>query len=433
MSNRVLVISEDPVGAEMGGNAIRAYELARALASHADVTLAAPTSAGDADLAVERMPFDREDTRGLRLLLRGVDVVVSLPQNPVVAALLRRSQARIVYDLYDPKPLQMLEAFASASPVRRRYHSRLALDHVLGALSDGDYLLCASERQRDLWIGAMLAAGLITPAEYRADPTLRARIDVVPFGVPSDPPLAGTDGPHRRFAALSQSAEIVLWNGGLWNWLDPLGAVEAIAQVVETRPHARLVFMGRPPLDERQRVAAETARARAIALGLLDRVVFFNDAWVPYDQRASWLLAADCALSLHLDHLETRFAFRTRLLDCFWAGVPIVCSRGDELAELVERDGLGASVAPRDSTAAAAAIVAVLERGRGAYRVALAQAAEDHSWATAAAPLIRCVHDSAAVPRRRASPVRLDARTARALATRVLRGARRVLTARAVR
>ena len=39
---RVLVVSAEPVGDRMAGPAIRAYELARALAADAPVTLAAP-------------------------------------------------------------------------------------------------------------------------------------------------------------------------------------------------------------------------------------------------------------------------------------------------------------------------------------------------------------------------------------------------------
>jgi hypothetical protein len=387
MSARVLVISEDPVGGEMGGNAIRAYELAKVLGEHAEVTLAAPSS-GSVE-GVEHRPFDREDPRALRALLRGVDVVVTLPQNPVVTAVLRRSAARIVYDLYDPKPLQLLEAFASAGRLTRRYWSRIALDHVLAALALGDRLVCASERQRDLWIGAMLAAGLITPAVYAADPSLRRLIEVVPFGLPDSPPQVSGKGPRERFAALEPADEIVLWNGGLWNWLDPLCAVDAIARVVERRPAARLVFMGRPPHDARQAAAAAAARMRAEQLGLLGRVVFFNDAWVPYQERAGWLAAADCAVSLHLEHLETRFAFRTRLLDCLWTGLPVVCTEGDELADRVAREGLGASVAERDPQRAAEAITAVLARGREAYREPLTRAAADYRWPIVAAPLVR--------------------------------------------
>ena len=110
---------------------------------------------------------------------------------------------------------------------------------------------------------------------------------------------------------------------------------------------------------------------------------------MPYGARAAWLLEADCAVSTHVEHLETRFAFRTRLLDCLWAGLPIVCTRGDELAERVEREDLGATVPERDPEALAAALERVLDRGRAAHAPALAAAAEDFRWARVAEPLIR--------------------------------------------
>ena len=94
----------------------------------------------------------------------------------------------------------------------------------------------------------------------------------------------------------------------------------------------------------------------------------FNDGWVPYEERGAWLLQADCAVAAHRDHLETRFSHRTRLLDCLWAGLPIVCTRGDELAERIARDGLGEAVPPADPAALAAALARVLDRGRGRLR-----------------------------------------------------------------
>jgi glycosyltransferase involved in cell wall biosynthesis len=399
----------------MGGNAIRAYEIARALGAHADVELLAPPAGGEV-AGVVHVPAAREDLPELRARLRGADMVLALPPNPVVAAELRRSEARVVYDLYDPRPLQALEDHQAGSRRSRRFHSRLALDHYLSALESGDSFICASERQRDLWIGAMVGAGLLSPQLYDRDPSLRDLLDVVPFGVPDEPPVARGEGPREHLAQLGPDTQIVLWNGGLWNWLDPVGAVEAVAAVHARRPSVRLLFMGRAPLEARQATAARSACERARGLGLLDEVVVFNDSWVPYGSRADWLLQADCALSMHVEHLETRFSFRTRILDCLWAGLPVVCTRGDELADMVDRDMLGAGVGPGDVPAAAAAIEEVLERGRESFTEPLARAARTLRWSEVVAPLVRWAQASPAVPRSRP---RLTARSARALATRL--------------
>lgn len=411
---RVVVLSQDRVGERMGGNAIRATELARALGA----TLAAP---GEPPGGVEHVPFDLRRPRASRALLRAADAIVTVPQSPTVTAELRASGARLVYDLYDPGPLEMLEAFGGASRARRLFWSTLALDYLLEALHAGHHFVCASERQRDLWLGAMLAARLIGPAAYARDPSFRSVIDVVPFGVPSAPPRP-TPGPRERFPALADGDEIVLWNGGLWNWLDPVTAVRAIALVAQRRPRARLVFMGTAP-DGVEGRAADAARAEAD-----ERLVFFNDAWVPYDQRDGWLLQSACALSTQLEHLETRFSFRTRLLDCFWAGLPVVCTEGDELADRVAREELGAAVPSADPQAVAAGIQRVLDRGRDAYAPALARAARDHAWDRVTEPLRRYVTATDTPPALGAPLARRAARPlqrARAAATRALRATRR--------
>jgi glycosyltransferase involved in cell wall biosynthesis len=263
----------------------------------------------------------------------------------------------------------------------------------LGALADGDHLMCASEKQRDLWLGAMMAERLLSPAEYARDPSLRERLDCVPFGLPSEPPVAGGAGARARFPQLRSEDELILWNGGIWAWLDPCAAVRAVGLLRARRPRAKLVFMGAstmPAAVQAEREARELARS----LGLLGEQVLFNDEWVPYERRADWLLEADCVLSTQADHLETRFAFRTRLLDALWAGVPIVCTAGDELGERVQRERLGASVPPGDPEAIAAALEDVLEQGRAAYSERLREAAASYAWPRVAAPLVRWVNDA---------------------------------------
>lgn len=384
---------------------IRCTELARALVPHAQVTLAAPGSAqAQAPEGVTRVVFRPHAPGALREHVRSAGVIVAQPQWPVIEGWLRRSPARVIYDLYDPEPLETLEIFADRPPARRRLMVDLTIDRLDDALRGGDHFICATDTQRDLWLGGLLARRLIDPVAYDRDPSLRDLIDLVPFGVPSDPPRAsGADPVRERFPAIGPDDQVVLWNGGIWEWLDAPIAVRAMALLAERRPSARLVFMGAAAGPASQR-AADQARTLAGELGLLERSVFFNDRWVPYGERADWLLRADCAVATQRDHLEARFAFRTRLLDCFWAGLPIVCTEGDELAERVARDALGVAVPAGDEAALAAGIEQVLDRGKAAYADALARAREDHAWPRVAANLIRLVTE--------ASPSSRDRRTA---------------------
>jgi len=386
-ATNALVLLPGPVDGSPLGSGIRALELARAMSTQARVTLAVP---GDAPASLDGMEcvrFHPQDPRGLRAALRVADVVLSTPRWPRIMRALSRSDARLIFDLYDPEPLALAPGFPGQRRALRRLLYAYSVDRIADALRIGDQFLCSSERQRDLWLGMMLAERLIDADRYDHDRSLRSLIGVVPFGIPEQPPSSRGAGPRERFDAIDSGDEIVLWNGGLWPWLDAETAIRAIAKLAGDR-QVRLVFMGAASYVPAQRAMA-AARALARDLGVLDREVLFNDALVPYAERADWLLGADCALSAHDDQLETRFAFRTRLLDCIWSSLPIVCTDGDELAELVEREGLGKVAPVRDPDRLAMAIATVLDRGRTPFEPAFLRVAKRFTWRAVAAPLLR--------------------------------------------
>jgi glycosyltransferase involved in cell wall biosynthesis len=173
------------------------------------------------------------------------------------------------------------------------------------------------------------------------------------------------------------------------------------------------------------------ARAEVARHGLAEAVLF-NDTWVAYADRGGWLQAADAVVSAHREHLETRFAFRTRLLDCFWAAVPAVVTGGDELAGRIAAEDLGAVAEPGDVDGLAAAIERVLERGRDSYEPRLRAAARDYEWPRVIAPLRAFLAGATATaPAARRRPAPLTGPASRPLRrlgqrfTRVARTARR--------
>jgi glycosyltransferase involved in cell wall biosynthesis len=388
---RVLVLSLDMLGARMAGIAIRAAETARALAPHADVTIAAARHADEpARLDVPVVTYHRHDGRTLAPHLVGVDAVICQPQWPSVMRALRRSGARLIFDLSGPEVIETIESHRGAGARRQRVANAFVTDRLVEALRIGHHFVASSDRQLDLWLGTMIGARLLRPEAYDADPAFADRMALVPSGLADEPPQpAGRGGARERFG-LGAGEEVVLWTSAVWPWLDAETPIRAMALLAERRPSARLVFMARQDRAIGQDAAAQ-AHALAAQLGLLDRSVFFNDGWVAYDERADWLLGADCAVSCHLPSLETRFAWRTRYLDCFWAGLPVVCTRGEALADRVARDDLGATVAERDPEALAAALERVLDRGRTDYAQRLAAVADELRWSRATEPLVRFV------------------------------------------
>ncbi len=406
----MLFVCADPVGETMAGLGIRCFELARALASGgaglpggAEVTIAHGGEERGVHGGVRTVPFRPHAPAPVRELIAEADTVVAHPQWPLVDRWLRRSRARVVIDLYCPETLETLELASGSGRLLRAQHTATTLDRLHAALRTGHNFVCASESQRDLWLGAMLALRLIGPERYDEDPSMRETIDLVPFGAPGETPPSheSPGGPRETIAAVARDSELVLWNGGIWRWLDAESAIRAVAALAPSRPRLQLVFMGGAPSHPAAQQSTREARALAAELGLLDSVVHFHDSWVPYAERGAWLAQADCALSAHADHLETRFAYRTRVLDCFWARLPIVCTGGDELAERIERERLGAVAPPGDVDALAAALAQVLDAGRESYVDALARAAEQSSWERVARPLARWVAQPAPAPHAR--------------------------------
>jgi glycosyltransferase involved in cell wall biosynthesis len=401
----VLFICADPVGAKMAGLGIRNWELARVLSAHARVTIAHGGTESVQNGALRTVPYRPHDPSAVLELLPDVDLAVAHPQWPTLTRAMRRSRARLVFDLYDPETLETLELLAGRPRLRRAQLTATTLDRLHDALRSGHHFMCASETQRDLWLGAMLGLRMIGPDGYDRDPSYRSVIDVVPFGLPDDAPgVDGGPGPRELLPGLTPESEIVLWNGGIWQWLDAPTAIRAIARVRVKRPRATLVFMGGAGDHPAARAAAEQARVLAGELGLLGSGVILNEGWVRYEERARWLAQAGCAIAAAHDHLETRFAFRTRLLDCLWSGLPVACTSGDELAAQVVREDLGAVAKPGDTEGLAFAIERILERGRDAYRERLRAAAQRATWSRAAQPLVHWVRNSgSAAPGRPAS------------------------------
>ena len=359
---RVLILSMDTIAPRMAGPGIRCWELARVLSRSCRVTLAAPTQGDITPTGWRLVPLTLRDAREIDPLLAEADVVVAygflLGDYPQLASL----DIPWVVDAYVPVSSETLASNQLADlPTRlARHNADTAL--VNRMLASADFVVCASERQRDLYLGLMASLGRLNPYTYDEDPTLRRLIDVVPFGLSPNPPVRTRPVIKGVHPAVAPDDKVLLWGGGIWDWFDPLTLIEALARVVRVRPDVRLYFPG-PRAPFRRRVHAMAMHQRAVdladRLGLADRHVIFGD-WLPVEERANYLLEADIGVSLHPAGIEARYAFRTRLLDYLWAGLPMVVSEGDVLADLVREHDLGFVVPPGDVDAAADAILSLL-------------------------------------------------------------------------
>lgn len=387
--SRVLVVTPDTLGEKMAGPAIRAFEIARALNRSADVHL---VSTVGSTLPDPGFPVEYVDEARLRALIRTHDVLVMQGHIMTTFPWIADTDIVIVSDLYDPMQLEILEHGKDFEPEDRIEHSRSTVDALSFQIERADYMVCASEKQRDLWLGHLGALCRINPLTYDQDQSLRALLDVVPFGIQDQHPVQKRRAIKGAVEGISADDKVILWGGGIYNWFDPLTLIRAVARLAPTRPDLKLFFLGlqhpNPNVPAMQMVT--DAMSLADELGVKDRSVFFNKEWVRYDERADYLLDADLGVSTHFDHVETAFSFRTRILDYLWAGLPIVSTEGDTFAGLVAEHELGRVVAPEDEAGLAEALEHVLydDTAHRLYRDNVAGFKESMTWSRVLEPLV---------------------------------------------
>jgi GT2 family glycosyltransferase len=348
--SRLLIITHETISANMAGPGIRAWEMACALSERFDVLLAAPGEPTRHHPGVRVVGYEIEDPSypSLNPFLMNADAVLAM--GPLFARIPRLQDLGkpTIVDLYDPFELEKL---AQSPTIEGEYHLGMDLESTSQLRlegSVGDFFICANERQRDFWLGMLLACGRVNTVTYAQDPTLRALVDVVPFGMPSEPPRKTRAVLKGVYPGIAADDKLVLWNGGLWQWFDPLTLVDALAQVVAKRDDVKLYFAAGKHFDPRtvpEMPIHEQTVARCRELGLLDRHVFFGE-WIPYDDRSNYLLEADLGVSTHHLTVESRLASRTRLVDCVWAALPVISTAGDPLSDMLAEYGLATTVPP---------------------------------------------------------------------------------------
>jgi len=392
----VLVITGDPLGDKLSGPGIRAWHMAKALSDSHEVTLMTLTELGTVDhTGFDVAQVSPGDEKAFAKWEAWADVIVFQGHALDLFDTLRRSTKRLVVDVYDPMHIEQLEQARHLPEAEWSAHVADATQSITGQLLRGDYFLCASERQRHFYLGQLTTLGRVTPQSYRDDPHLERLIGVVPFGIPDTDPTHDTKVLRGVVPGIEKDDLVLLWSGGLYNWFDPLTLIRAVAKLSQSEKRVKLFFQGtkHPHPGVPEMPIVEQSRALAKELGVEGSQVIFNDSWVDYATRHNYLLEADAGVSTHRSHLETEFAFRTRVLDYLWAELPMVLTEGDHFADLVEKENLGVVVPADDVDGLAAALKKVLtnESFRSKAKANIRKVRERYRWANTLQPLLRYV------------------------------------------
>lgn len=421
----VLVITADRLGKKMAGPAIRAWKIAEAVSKVANVRLVTTNKSFRTSTDFDVYEVVPSKPAQMARHEKWADVIIFQGYQLEQFDCLERSRKILVPDLYDPMHLEQLAQGQAGDPDFWKATVRGATQALNAQILRGDFFMCASERQRLLWIGQLGACGRLNPQNYADDESLKSLLAIVPFGLEQEIPAQTEHAIKGKVPGIGPDDKVIIWGGGIYEWFDTESLVRAMAIVAKDHPDAKLFFLGmkHPNPDVGEMPVATRTRDLAADLGLTNSSVFFNESWVQLDERHNYLLDADAGVSTHFLHLETTFSFRTRILDYLWAGLPIISTEGDTFGDLVRERTLGVAVPERDPEALAKAIVSVLydPKLNATARENVQQLRDEFTWDSVLAPLVEFCAD----PHFAADRIDFKAAVAREGATRAALGVKR--------
>ncbi|AWB46183.1 glycosyltransferase [Paenibacillus sp. CAA11] len=386
METKILIISPDEIGKRMSGPGIRYLNFAIELAKCFKVILFSP-NIPELELKnnynFEVVHFTKQNV--MRHVKREA-ILITQGRTIWENAYLKKIGIPLVVDLYDPFIFENLELNKYKAHNEKVHQASLSM--LLEQLEVGDFFLCASEKQKDFWLGMLSSLNRVNAKEYEIDETLNHLIQVIPFGVTGERPKKTRQVLKGVHPAIHKDDILIIWGGGVWDWLDPITAIEAMV-VLKSRgiDYVKLFFMGvkspNPLLQSMKNLTMMQELSNRH--GITDELVFFND-WVDFNDRHNYLLEADIGLSLHHNHIETRFSYRTRITDYIWCGLPVISTEGDIFADLITQHSIGRVIKHNNVNELVDSILSF--DGKTEYEVGFSTLQKELQWQEAVKPLV---------------------------------------------
>lgn len=366
---RALLVCPEPLGhGQPAGVGIRFLEMARVLrADGHSVTMLSPDAG-----TIDGCRGDYITPRTLPESSAACDVAV-VQGHVANAFFMQAHPVPTVIDLYDPYIIENLHYYSEQGPeVFGHDHATLT-----NSLLRGDLFLCASEAQRMFYLGALLTVGRVHPVAFENSPHLDSLLRIAPFGVQ----------PPRTLAPRNLDEPSILF-GGIYDWYDPILAIDAVAIARQSIPKLTLTFTTHPNPDITPQGKLAGAVEHVRRNGCTDFVHF--EPWVAYDERAEFFERFTLALLTFRPSIETDLAMRTRVYDYLWCGLPIVTSSAPGTDEILERYDAGSVLRGEVSAEAFAnEVVAILRHVETYARMTRGsqEFVRDHQWPLALQPL----------------------------------------------
>lgn len=189
---------------------------------------------------------------------------------------------------------------------------------------------------------------------------------------------------HPDFATLRRSMEhppvlegkvpadglVCLWSGGFNSWTDVDVLTAGLAEAMNRERHLHFVATGGPVIGHDE---VTYKRFMQFAEKRFPKGRWHMLGWVDYRTMLDLHSSANCGLNLDAPVIETKFGARNRVTNMLGAGLPVLTTRGTEIADWIERNRFGTTIPPGDAAELGMALIQSV-RESTAWRLRAARA-----------------------------------------------------------
>jgi len=219
------------------------------------------------------------------------------------------------------------------------------------ALSQGDFFICSNNNQKYFYLGMFTFLGL-----RKFDSSI---IQLAPLA-PDKSKLKTKKG-NILTKVIGKNKSVLLFMGGLYNWYDYQTPILAMRDIIKKHENVALIFIGgfNPNIPELTKANYENAISLAKKNKLYNRYVYFMD-WLPPEDKLKAYTESDIAVVTSNETIESALSYRMRIVDFLQGFVPVICTRNDELSNLVEKKRLGLTIQVRNKKQLAERVIYLL-------------------------------------------------------------------------
>jgi glycosyltransferase involved in cell wall biosynthesis/ubiquinone/menaquinone biosynthesis C-methylase UbiE len=218
-------------------------------------------------------------------------------------------------DMDIPVVMDLLAPWLLEAEFQESYDMEVESIDYIKCLSQADYFLCCTQRQKAFHTAWLFMSGL----GCKNNP-----LDVIPISANPDLPI--------KPATSLEKGPIFLYGGVLWPWRSPETWLSQLLDILVAENNGQLqLITGKYPLHE----ASSSGNLQLSKETKYQNVLKQSDL-LPYDEMEQYYLQADIGIELSAKNCEREFSFSFRIIEYLRCGLPVICNDFLEVAELIK-------------------------------------------------------------------------------------------------